>query len=224
MFADPNSSPSSALLLPICTVIAAVVAAGAAIWSNIKSSRNAVDIQEVKSGVDRDLEHLKSKLSHGQLISTTQWNAEFSAYQELWKSIVPVRTVARKIVKREGELSDIGLESGDVSEEVRIENVKKLLHQYAVKSSVCVAAINEHAPFYAADIRKKANEVHGLAHQIFQTNLAFVVARQKGQLLPTDTEAKRQKELDDLMAGTDSVEEMIRKRMNEVQVFNPAVV
>jgi hypothetical protein len=224
MFADPNVSIGPSLMTSIGAVITAIIAAIVALWSNSKSNRNAVVIQDVKSGIDRDLERLKAKLMHGQLISSTQWNAEFSAYQELWKSIVPVRTIARKIVKREGELPEIGIEPGDVSEGLRIENVKNLLHQYATKSSACVAAINEHAPFYAADIRKKANEVHSLAHQIFQTNLALIVARQKGQSVPTDKEAQRQKELDDLMADTDALEEMIRKRMSDVKVLNPVIV
>jgi hypothetical protein len=212
-----------ALITAAASLVTSLVAGGIALWSNNKSNHNAIDIQNVQSGVDRDLERLKAKLGHGQVISSTQWNAEFNAYQALWKSIVPVRTLAHKIVSREGELPAIGIEPGDVSEEVKIENVKNLLHQYATKSSACVAAINEHAPFYAADIRKKANEVHALAHQIFQTNIALAVARQKGQSSPTDTEAKRQKELHDLMAGTDTLEDMIRKRMSDVQVFNPVV-
>jgi hypothetical protein len=226
MFADP-ANPSSlgpALLTSIGAVIVAGIAGVFAWLSNSKSNRNAADIQEYKSATDRDLERLKAKLEHGQLISTTQWNAEFNAYQALWKAFVPVRTIARKIVKREGELTDIGLVVGDVSEELKIENIKKLLQQYAAKSSECVAAINEHAPFYAADIRKKANEAHALAHEIFQSTLAMVVARQKGQSIQTETEEKREKELDDLMLGTDALEEIIRKRMSDVRVFNPAVV
>jgi hypothetical protein len=211
------------LITTATSLFASLIAGGIALWSNNKSNHNATDIQNFQSGVNRDLERLKAKLGHGQVISSTQWNAEFSAYQELWKSIVPVRTIARKIVKREGELTDIGLEPGDVSEEAKIEKIKDLLQQYVAKSSACVAAINDHAPFYAADIRKKANEVHALAHQIFQTNLGLVVARQKGLPSHADTEAKRQKELDDLMAGTDTLEGMIRERMSDVQVFNPVI-
>jgi hypothetical protein len=205
------------------SLIVALVAGGFAIWNTSRANVNATQMQDYKSAVDRDLARLNAKLTHGQLISSTQWNAELSAYQELWKSIVPVRTIARKIVLREAELTFIGLEPGDVSEENKIVNIQNLLHKYATKSSECSATINEHAPFYAADIRKKANEVHALAHQVFQTNLAIAVARQKGQPLPADVEAQRQKELYDFMAGTDALEEMIRKRMSEVQVLNTSV-
>lgn len=226
MFADPNnSSPiGPALVASIGAVVVAAIAGVFAMLSNRKSDRNTVDIEEHKSATNRDLARLNTKLAHGQLISTTQWNAEFSAYQALWKSFVPVRTIAQKIVKREGELTEIGLQPGDVSEDLRIENIKNLLKKYATKSSECVAAINEHAPFYPAEIRKKANEAHLLAHQIFQTSLAMVVARQKGQSTSPDAEKKRDRELADLVEATDSLEEMIRNRMNDVQVFNPSVV
>lgn len=74
------------------------------------------------------------------------------------------------------------------------------------------------------NIREKANEVHGLAHVVLQTNLAAMVARMKGKSLPADqaivAEDKRRKELTALMSGVDSIEEMIRKRLNEVQVLN----
>ncbi len=223
MFDTVSEHPIMSLLLsPSATLFAAVIASIAAIRGNVRAEKNASDLAKLKSATDRDLARLNSKLAQGQLISTTQWNAEFGAYQALWSAFVPVRTIARKIVLREGELTELGLESGDVSEEVKIENIRKLLQQYAAKSSECVSTINKHAPFYAADIRKKSNAVHALAHQIFQTNLALLVARQKGQPLAIDTESKRNKELDDLTTGTDAIEEMIRKRMNEVQVFNPA--
>jgi hypothetical protein len=227
MLVDPANSSASplgpAFIAALASGIVAIIAGAVALRSNSKSNRNASDIEQYKSATSRDLARLNTRLAHGQLISSTQWNAEFGAYQALWKAIVPVRTIARKIVKREGELTDIGLEPGDVTEEAKIENIKNLLHKYAQKSSECVAAINEHAPFYPADIRKKANEVHAQAHQVFATNLALVVARQKGQPVSIEAETARHKELDALMDGTDALEEMIRKRMSDVQVFNPMV-
>ena len=218
---DANNPLGPPLLSAIGAVIVAVIAGGVALWSNRKSNRNAVEIQDFKSAVDRDLERLKAKLEHGQLNSSTQWNAEFNAYQTLWESFVPVRAQAIKIVDREGELPEIGIELGDVPEHLLVEKAKQLLKEYAKTTSKCMHAINVHAPFYAADIREAANEVYVLAHMVFRTNLAVFVARQKGQA-PAD-QAKRQKELNDLIAGTDALEEMIRKRMNAVQVFDPVM-
>jgi hypothetical protein len=215
---------TASLITAGASLIVALVAGGLTLRNGSKANKNERDIQEVKSGIDRDLERLKAKLEHGQLISSTQWNAEFNAYQALWKSMVPVRTVAHKIVTRESELPVIGLEAGDVSEETKIANIKRLFEQYIEASKQCMLAINEHAPFYAADIRKKANEVHGLAHVVLQANLAVLVARMKGKSLPTDqtiiAEEERRKELTALMSGVDSIEEMIRKRLSEVQVLN----
>jgi hypothetical protein len=226
-FADTsaNDSTGKSLVTAIAAVITALIAGLIALWNNRKVNENAVDIQDVKSGVDRDLERLKVKLEHGQLINSTQWNAEFEAYQALWKSIVPVRAIAHKLVMRESELAVLGLEVGDVSEADRIKNLEQLLHEYAEAVTGCMLAINEHAPFYAVDIRKKANEAHVLAHAIFTTSLAARVARMKGMLLTEDqaniAEDKRRKELNAFFAGVDDVEEMIRKRLEDVQVFNP---
>jgi hypothetical protein len=219
-----TDASTASLITASASLIVALVAGGIALWNSSKVSENAVVIQDVKSGIDRDLERLKAKLEHGQLISSTQWNAEFNALQALWKSMVPVRSLARKIVLREGELVVLGLEAGDVSEEAKIEIFKRLLEQYTQAAQQCMLAINEHAPFYTADIRKKANEVHGLAHVVLKTSLAGFVARAKGKSLPTDqtiiADEERRKELTALMSGVDSIEEMIRKRLNEVQVLN----
>jgi hypothetical protein len=219
-----TDASTASLITAGASLIMALVAGGIALWNSSKVNDNAVVIQDVKSGIDRDLERLKAKLEHGQLINSTQWNAEFSAYQTLWKSIVPVRSVAHKIVTRESELTVLGLEAGDVSEEIRIANLKRVFDQYVEVSKQCMLAINEHAPFYAANIHKKANEVHGLAHVVLQTNLAALVARMKGKSWPVDqaivAEEERRKELEALMSGVDSIEEMIRKRLNEVQVLN----
>jgi hypothetical protein len=219
-----TDAATAAFITAGASLIVALIAGGIALWNSSKVNDNAVVIQDVKSGIDRDLERLKAKLEHGQLINSTQWNAEFNAYQTLWKSIVPVRSGALKIVTRESELPVLGLEAGDVSEEVRIANLKRILEQYIESSKKCMLAINENAPFYAADIHKKANEVHGLAHVVLNTNLALLVARTKGKSLPADqaivAEEERRKELRALMSGVDSIEEMIRKRLNEVQVLN----
>src|ERR1700761_4975482 len=69
-------------------VIAAFTSGGFTLANTKRLNRQAFDI-----------ERLKARLGHDQLVSSTQWNAEFAAYQALWKSFVPIRTVARKLVQ-----------------------------------------------------------------------------------------------------------------------------
>ena len=99
-----TDASTTSLIIAGASLIVALITGGIALWNNSKVNDNAVVIQDVKSGIDRDLERLKAKLEHGQLISSTQWNAEFYALQSLWKSMVPARSLARKIIMREGEL------------------------------------------------------------------------------------------------------------------------
>ena len=209
------------------SLIVALGSGGFTIWNTGRTNANATQLQDYKSAFDRDLARLNAKLTHGQLISSTQWNAEFNAYQALWKSIVPVRSIAHKIVMRDDELDALGLEDGDVSEKNKVENIDRLLKRYADAVRESMFAINEHAPFYAAGIRKRANEVHGLAHVVWKTNTVVLVARMKGKLLSADqaliAEEERRQELKALFDGVDSIEEMIRARMADVRVFNPVI-
>ena len=149
------------LIASVAAVLAAVVTGIFTFGISERTRDHAVELENLKSYFSKDIESLKARLGHGQLISSTQWNAEFTAYQALWKSLVPLRALANKIVNREGELATIGLEQDDVPEGLKLANIENLLRQYAEASQTAMAAINEHAPFYPADIRKKANEVHG---------------------------------------------------------------
>ena len=65
------------------SLIVALIAGVIAVWNNSKTNKNAGDIEELKGAVNRDLERLKAKLSHGQAVSSTQWNTEFAAYQAI---------------------------------------------------------------------------------------------------------------------------------------------
>lgn len=221
--ADPNPSLlGAALVSSISAVVAAFIAGAVALFSNSKSNRTAGDMSEYKSATDRDLERLKARLEHGRLVNSTQWNAAFNAYQALWKSIVLVRENATRVVMLEGELSTVGLHAEDVSEAFRLAKIEESLSSYQEALNDCVMTINEHAPFYAAEIRRKANEAHSLSLVIYRTNMAMLVSRMKGESLPTaqavDADTTRRKELIALVICVDLLEEMIRKQLNEVSV------
>lgn len=170
------------------------------------------------------IEQLKARLGHGQVVSSTQWNAEFNAYQTLWKSMVPLRGIAHKVVMRESELAELGLEAGDVAEADKIENRKKLLQKYVTALTDCMHAINEHAPFYDADIRKASNDVHSLASVIRKREMSALIEQQKNQHptkeQATDRDKENREALSKLMAGIDNIEDLIRKRLGAVQVVS----
>ena len=201
-----------------------MIAAIVAVSSNTKSNRNAADIQEYKSATDRDLERLKAKLGHGQLISSTQWNAEFSAYQKLWKSMVPLRVLARKVVLRESELAELGLEAGNVSKEDTVQNRKKLLFRFITALNECLEVTNENAPFYDAKIREVANDAHVLASDIRKSEMSVLVAQQNNHSSTKEEAARRDLEnrrtLDKLKEKSNQMEGMIRKILADVQVIS----
>ena len=70
------------------------IAAIISIWDRYKSSRDVQKLQDKINAGNKETEELKARLSQTQIINSTQWNAEFSSYQEIWKSIVPLRTIA----------------------------------------------------------------------------------------------------------------------------------
>lgn len=206
------------------SLIVALVAGGLTLRNGSKANKNAVDIQEVKSGIDRDLERLKAKLEHGQLISSSQWNAEFSAYQVLWKSIYPARALATKLVSFGGELAEMGIGTSDYPQSEMEKRIVELLQKYASALTECAAAINENAPFYPDDIRKSANVMHALGNRMHTTHSAAFVARRKtGITYSEQAKAAKQDHLEQLLTyieSVDKVEELIRKRMASVQVLN----
>jgi hypothetical protein len=215
---------AASLITAGASLVVALGAGGLGLWNVSKASKSALDIQDFKSGIDRDLERLKAMLEHGQLISSTQWNAEFNAYQVLWKSIYPVRALATKLVSIDGELTEIGIVKGDFSEVEMEKRIFDLLQKYASALTECVTTINEHAPFYLADIRQSANEMHAFGNRIHKTHSAAFVARQKKQMTYSEQVRAAQLEyLQELLTyvkSVERVEELIRTRMASVQVLN----
>src|SRR5579883_7588 len=87
----------------------ALIAGGFAVWNASKTNKNSFEIQDLKSATDSDLERLKAKLEHGQLISSTQWNVEFTAHQAIWQALVTVRNDTMDITTYEQQLETLDL-------------------------------------------------------------------------------------------------------------------
>ncbi len=62
------------------SLIVAVVSGGFTLWNTSRTNDHATEIANIRGDVDKDIEHLKAKLGHGQLINETQWKAEFNSY------------------------------------------------------------------------------------------------------------------------------------------------
>ncbi len=207
-------------------LIVAFASVGIGLWNRRETDINARDIQEIKGAENRDLERLRTKLNHGQLVSSTQWNAEFKSYQAIWKEMVKVRPLADKLVNREGELHRINLSDEYLSSNNRLKFRKELVEQLAGAAMGLLSAIHENAPFYPASIRTTANEAHKAAISLVMSNLAVLTQAMLGTNL-IDTEefrAETQQILLKLIQESDHVEGLIRGRLEAVQVINHMLV
>src|SRR5258708_3080781 len=106
-------SPTTLAIVGIVASFSAVIAAlisGIFVLVNSRiTNKKTTDIEKLKSELRGEREGLEGRLGHGQVVSTTQWNAEFSAYQTLWKSMVQVRSMTTMFATIDNDLSDMGL-------------------------------------------------------------------------------------------------------------------
>src|ERR1035441_4502696 len=68
---------------------------------------------------------------------STQWNAEFKSYQDIWKGMVAIRTLAMKIVLREDELVGLGLPIEYLASAGRAEIRKELIQKFVERRRTC---------------------------------------------------------------------------------------
>lgn len=202
----------------------AVVSGLIALWNGKKTNDNAVDLASLRSAVDRDLERLKAKLAHGQLINSSQWNAEFAAYQAILNGMVAVRTLATKLVLREEELIDLGVPDGYLASPKRIEIRKNLIQEFAKAAEVLLLAVHGNAPFYPANVRETANETHKSAKKLFDKNMSALTRLNESVDLFVDKQFIGESKilLAAITEGSDTVEALIRERLAAVQVVNSA--
>lgn len=217
----------AALITAGGSFIVACVAGGIALWNRRKANTQSLEIAGLKGALDRDLARLNAKLSHGQLINSTQWNAEFAAYQAIWKAIVAVRPLAAKLVEREEELVKLGVPADYLDSADRLEIKKTLLANFLNATRGLLLAIHENAPFYPADIRTAANETHAVVKALIDQQMtAFTRLTATGVNDANDPRfiAESNALLKAIFEGVDCVEVLIRKRLAEVQVVNSASI
>jgi len=210
----------------IAALIVAIISGGIALWTGKKTRENAVDLASLRGVVDRDVERLKAKLAQGQLINSSQWNAEFAAYQAIWKGMVAVRTLATKLVLREEELIDLGVPDGYLASPARIEIRKNLIQEFASAARSLLLAIHEYAPFYPAAIREAANETHQSAKKLFDSNVSALTRLSESVDLFIDKQFIGENKilLAAIAEGSDTVEALVRERLAAVQVVNSAAL
>jgi hypothetical protein len=212
---DPNvGTIVSALVASHTAIIVACISAAVAVLSSIASVASALRTTKLKGEVDIKLEGLKADLGHKQLISSSQWAAEFDSYKELWKAVVPVRTIAHKLVNRNKELASMGI----TEENLTPQAVQKLVWEFPLVIRAATFAINENAPFYPIDIRKKANEIPAISGELLIVILAEDVAKRENAASPAGENTKRN-HLQALMTVIDQLESLIRNRLEEVKII-----
>lgn len=217
---------TAALITAGASLVVALLSGGFSLWNRRSTDTNTRDIHDLKGAVDRDLERLRAKLAHGQIISSTQWNAEFAAYQAIWKGIVDVRPVAHKLVNREGELHEIGLPEEYLNGEDRLKHQKDLTERLVIAAKGLLTAIHDNAPFYPAPIRNAANEAHKTTIRLVGKHLSAITEALKGHKITQSQDFYLESAaiLGQLMKEIDEVESLIRERLAAVQVVNPIVV
>lgn len=214
-------------------LVVALIAAGASLlvacitgiftWRNgSKANKNATDIEGLKGAVNRDLARLQAKLEHGQVISSTQWNAEFNAYQAIWKGMVALRTTSTKVVFRESEFGDLGISVSFLAPPVRIENTQALIEKFAQAASQCLSAIHDNAPFYPAPIRTAANDAHLASMSLLKKQLAALLSPAHGNdaIANERLASECQVDLTAIIQGVNFVEALIRERFAAIEVLN----
>ncbi len=143
----PDTS-TGAYVTAAVSLLGAVLSGGFVVWNSKKSNETLLALQDLKGTVDRDLEKLRAKLSHGQIVNSTQWSTEFGAYQAIWKGMVAVRTIASKIVFHDDELMKLGLPDDFLTSAQSVDTRKEFLKQFTQAASNLLFGIQDNAPFY----------------------------------------------------------------------------
>jgi len=215
-----TDATTGALITAGTSLIVALASGGFVLWNSNRTTENSLEIQRLRGTVDGDLEKLRARLSHGQTISSTQWNAEFKSYQDIWKAMVAIRTQAMKIVLREDELVGLGLPSEYLASAGRVEIRKGLIQTFVEASKSLLVAIHVNAPFYPKQIREAANNTHQAAKALFDKQLGALA-----QFVDEDEQFARESKLllQAIVEGVDLVESLIRDRLAAVEVVGVGI-
>jgi len=156
--ASSAAAIATTLITAGASLAVGLIAAGFAVWNASKTNKNSFDIQDFKSATDRDLERLKAKLEHGQLISSTQWNVEFTAYQAIWQALVTVRNDTMDVATYEQQLETLDL-LAIMPDAMKLESLKDKAKSLDASLTQLSYAVQNNAPFYPPNIRTTAIKV-----------------------------------------------------------------
>jgi len=210
-----NARSIFVVIASFSAVIAAIVTGIFTVRNNAAIQRNALTLESFKSDFSQDLEQLKARLGHGQVVSSTQWNAEFIAYQGLWKEMIKLRGMITKYATFEEELIEVGV-AIDLARGAAPAMLQANLKSFVVVLTDCTTVINEHAPFYPENIRNSANDVVRLARKFW----AKFIAQTINNTADFEWSHARKLEAIEVMQGVDQLETMIRQRLASVRLIS----
>jgi hypothetical protein len=202
-----------------------VVINGAVNWGNAnKANKNAADIEELKGAVNRDLERLKAELAHGQAVSSTQWDAEFDAYQAIWQSLVCVRNQTLEIATFEQSMTTLKL-FARMDADARLKSLYERTKSLDAALTTFSKAVNGNAPFYPQHTRRTAVLVINQLRSLVEGLLTFVGAHGMDKEFWTDEQlipwrTLRDQEIETALKEIDNVETAIRDRLGSVRLFH----
>jgi hypothetical protein len=219
-----TDASTASLITAGASLIVALVAGGLTLRNGSKANKNAFDIQDLKGAVDRDLERLKAKLSHGQAVSSTQWNVEFTAYQAIWQSLVSVRNQTVEIATYEKSMEMLNLLS-HLDADARLKSLYERTKSLDAALATFARAVQDNAPFYPQNTRHTAIVVLNQLRSLVEGLLSFVVAHGIDKEFWTDEQLipwrkLRNQEIEVALTEIESVEMAIRERLGSVRLFD----
>ena len=211
---------TTALITAAASLLVALTSGGISLLNRQRTDKNADELQSLKAAFDRDLEHLHSELTHGQAVSGTQWNAEFLAYQAIWKGIAEVRPLADKLVTREDDLQEIGLPRDYLDSGARLQYRQEFTQKLVTAAKRFLSAIHDNAPFYPAQIRDAVNAVHRTTILLAKKNLTEITNALKRNDCARNSDfiTESTEFLLLLTDQSEKVESMIRDRLAAVKI------
>ena len=219
-----SDASTTSLITAVASLIVALVTGGLTQWNRSKANKNAFDIQDLKGAVDSDLERLKAELSHGQAVSSTQWNVEFAAYQAIWQSLVSVRNQTVEIATWEQSMEALNLLSL-LDADARLKSLYERAKSLDAALTTFARAVQDNAPFYPQNTRHTAIVVLNQLRSLVEGLLSFVVAHGIGKEFWTDEQlipwrTLRDQEIEVALKEIECVETAIRERLGSVRLFD----
>lgn len=211
----------AALITGAVALVAAFAAGGFTLFNTWRLNKKDAEIESLKGEISRDIERLKAELSHGQVVRKAQWDVEFSAYQAIWKAIVPVRDYTGQLVTYEDSLQQLNI-TADIGDAAKMDGLRDRTKSLDEALKEFARQVHNNAPFYPQDIRQKAVVVVNELGSFTMAFLAFLIAQKKGERWNDEQMAMwrtlRNKELVAGFTAVESVDTAIRERLSSVNL------